>query len=362
MIKFFRKIRQNLMLENKTSKYLAYALGEIVLVMIGILLALQVNNWNEKTKSIAKERVILSSLLKDFETNSNNLQASLSLYSAVIPSLDRKLKYIGRNSDEFDQQIKDDIIAVPVWFPKLVNGTLNSLLYSDQLGIIQNNDIKKLLIDYPFDLDANLALVEQFRLMLEEKHQPLVDSYVSLLDYSSIKKEYPEASSNAKSSDYIGLLNDTRFQNLLIREKQLINRYINLTTEFLNRTNYIIDLIRVDLELPLKLERLINSDKSIDEVVEIIKQQDKDAPVYEISEEIINILGYKLMEDKKYNEALKLFKLNTELYPDAWNTYDSYGECLLELGDKENAKKAYQKSLELNPDNEYAIKALSELK
>lgn len=50
MIKFFRKIRQNLLMENKTGKYLKYAFGEIILVMIGILLALQVNNWNEDRK------------------------------------------------------------------------------------------------------------------------------------------------------------------------------------------------------------------------------------------------------------------------------------------------------------------------
>jgi len=50
MLKFFRNIRQNLLSENKIGKYLLYALGEILLVMIGILLALQVNNWNETKK------------------------------------------------------------------------------------------------------------------------------------------------------------------------------------------------------------------------------------------------------------------------------------------------------------------------
>ena len=48
MIKFFRKIRQNLLMENKTGKYFKYAIGEIVLVVIGILIALQINTWNQK--------------------------------------------------------------------------------------------------------------------------------------------------------------------------------------------------------------------------------------------------------------------------------------------------------------------------
>jgi tetratricopeptide (TPR) repeat protein len=349
------------MIENKTSKYLAYAIGEIILVVIGILIALQINNWNENKKSIAQEQVILSSLLEDFETNSRNLQFSLDLYKSAIPSLERKLKLIGRNAEEFDQNTKDDIIQMPFFFPKLVNGTLNSLLFSDQLGLIQNDSLKYWLTTYSFDIDANLDMTEQYRVMLEEKHRPLIDSYISLLDHSQLKEEYPEASSKARASDYMGLLNDPRFQNLLIREKQHVNRYINVTTEFLNRTKYIIDLVRVELELPIKLERLLNSDKSIDEVIEIVKQQDMDVPVYDISENSIIALGYKLMEEDQDNTALKLFKLSTELYPDAWNAHDSYGECLLKMGDKENAIKAYRKSLELKPDNQYAIDALSEL-
>ena len=51
MIKFFRKIRQNLLMENKTGKYFKYAIGEIILVVIGILIALQINNWNSQRLS-----------------------------------------------------------------------------------------------------------------------------------------------------------------------------------------------------------------------------------------------------------------------------------------------------------------------
>ena len=69
MIKFFRHIRQNLIMENKTSKYLKYAIGEIVLVMIGILLALQVNNWNENRKNHNKGVLFLKSLSNDLEND-----------------------------------------------------------------------------------------------------------------------------------------------------------------------------------------------------------------------------------------------------------------------------------------------------
>ncbi|MFT6046016.1 MAG: hypothetical protein ACI9WC_001721, partial [Arenicella sp.] len=55
MIRFFRKIRQNLIKENKVGKYLLYAIGEIVLVVIGILIALQINTWNEDRKQSTSE-------------------------------------------------------------------------------------------------------------------------------------------------------------------------------------------------------------------------------------------------------------------------------------------------------------------
>jgi tetratricopeptide (TPR) repeat protein len=109
--------------------------------------------------------------------------------------------------------------------------------------------------------------------------------------------------------------------------------------------------LRVDETLPKNLSVLVSSGKSTDEIIEIIKNQDNDKANYDISENQINRLGYLLMRQEKNQDALKIFKLNTELYPNGFNTYDSYGECLLKLGDTENGIKAYQKSLELNPDN-----------
>ena len=67
MIKFFRKIRYDLMEKNKTGKYFKYAIGEIVLVVIGILIALSINNWNENQKSKKDERYILTEVLKNLE-------------------------------------------------------------------------------------------------------------------------------------------------------------------------------------------------------------------------------------------------------------------------------------------------------
>ena len=69
MIKFFRKIRQNMIKENRASKYLLYALGEIILVVIGILIALQINNSNELRKQRHQELQYLKNIKSDVKLN-----------------------------------------------------------------------------------------------------------------------------------------------------------------------------------------------------------------------------------------------------------------------------------------------------
>ncbi len=68
MINFFRRIRKKMADDNKPIKYMRYAIGEIILVVIGILIALQINNWNEDRKELNEEQKIVFSLNEKFDT------------------------------------------------------------------------------------------------------------------------------------------------------------------------------------------------------------------------------------------------------------------------------------------------------
>ena len=83
-------------------------------------------------------------------------------------------------------------------------------------------------------------------------------------------------------------------------------------------------------------------------VVENLKMKDAG---FALSENELNDFGYRLLGENKPNDALKIFKLNTELYPESGNTYDSYAETLAGLGNKKEAIKNYKKAFELNPKN-----------
>ncbi|PHS08379.1 MAG: tetratricopeptide repeat protein [Kordia sp.] len=111
-----------------------------------------------------------------------------------------------------------------------------------------------------------------------------------------------------------------------------------------------------------KISDLLSEGKTVNEIIMFIKKEDIKESKYDLSESEINSFGYSIMSQGNDHEALTIFKLNTELYPKGFNTYDSYGECLLNIGDKENAIKAYEKSLELNPNNNNAENMLSDIK
>ena len=87
MIKFFRKIRQRLLSENKTGKYLKYAIGEIVLVVIGILIALSINNWNEGRKDQSQELKYLIGIKSDLEVDFVRIEVAIHRYNRKISEL-----------------------------------------------------------------------------------------------------------------------------------------------------------------------------------------------------------------------------------------------------------------------------------
>src|SRR6056300_1690800 len=97
MIKFFRKIRQNLIMENKTGKYLKYAIGEIVLVVIGILIALQINNWNEHRKLQSEELNLLADIKTNLVVTLKNLQHDTLVNGKYLKNYLKIENYINDN-------------------------------------------------------------------------------------------------------------------------------------------------------------------------------------------------------------------------------------------------------------------------
>ena len=102
--------------------------------------------------------------------------------------------------------------------------------------------------------------------------------------------------------------------------------------------------------------------KGIDSTLKLYEAlKKKGFPGFYVSEAQINMVGYKFMNELKTREAIEVLKINTELYPESSNVYDSLGEACMNNGDRERAITNYKKSLELNPKNENATEMLKKL-
>lgn len=147
MIKFFRLIRQILIGENKFSKYLLYAIGEIVLVVIGILIALGINNWNEKNNNIAQAE-------KHLETIWLNLKDDIKQAENLLPETETTLEYTNtflgpfRTITPIDNNIQMYLIYLMYERNIEVNESgFNALLNSNGMSFI-NEHLQVRILDY----------------------------------------------------------------------------------------------------------------------------------------------------------------------------------------------------------------------
>jgi Family of unknown function (DUF6090) len=147
MINFFRKIRYNLMEQNKTGKYLKYAVGEIVLVMLGILLALQVNNWNEERKENIIRDSYLVRLLIDQEKDNINLEQLLKDRKAYIEKVEKYTEYFNKG-DYSLSQLKDSAMSIPMDLHRYIPAdiTYKELINTGNIRLI-NEDLRVLLAE-----------------------------------------------------------------------------------------------------------------------------------------------------------------------------------------------------------------------
>jgi len=143
MIKFFRKIRQQLLTENKFSKYLLYAIGEIILVVIGILIALSINNWNETRKQSTSEKEFITSV-------KNDLKQDKAFIQAVIEIIEPKIEaYKALNSDlpnlyHNERKSLDSIFQIyfniqRTFYP--ISGSYESAVSGNQITVFRNKEV-----------------------------------------------------------------------------------------------------------------------------------------------------------------------------------------------------------------------------
>ena len=150
MIKFFRHIRQQLLKEGNTSKYFRYAIGEIFLVVIGILIALQINNWNEEKKEQAIIKEYAKSLIQDLEADIRMIDIIVYQSDTIVARIDSLGRYVTNKSIEDIENLKVFCFTFnKPHRPYIWNRTtMDELKNSGRLGFINDDTLAKKLSQY----------------------------------------------------------------------------------------------------------------------------------------------------------------------------------------------------------------------
>ena len=146
MIKFFRKIRQKLLSENKFSKYLIYAIGEIILVVIGIMIALGINNWNENRKQNSIIRNFYYQLEGDLDDESNNLETVIIRIDESINSYEQYLELTKESNLKLIEMINAlTEVKLAFWYPSFNSNTIGTLETTGDIKLIPSLIRQKLI-------------------------------------------------------------------------------------------------------------------------------------------------------------------------------------------------------------------------
>jgi len=207
MIHFFRRIRQNLLAEGKTGKYFKYAIGEIILVVIGILIALQINNINEEKKNRVKEKIILETILSDLKTNKELIKEGFIDYKEKINLSEEMANLFGKELYKENLVLIDSIIYWSAEYTaiELINTSIISLATSDRLELLKNEILQQQIVRYPTYIELYKEREDLVRSIVINEIRPNIEKHISMQKWWDIPESF--------NSDYSELFNDLQLSN-----------------------------------------------------------------------------------------------------------------------------------------------------
>lgn len=216
MIHFFRKIRQKLLMENKTSRYFKYAIGEIILVVIGILIALQINTWNQKRIDKNQENDVIAKLHKDFKENKKSIKGFIITNKNEMNAQMVLMNLIGASKKELIKHNLDSLFYVSFGANELAfaDNTLKNIMQSGQLNLLKNEDINVLLYEWNALSEIRKIRIDKLDNWANNKFLPYLLSKISFKEMDMMENLRWSGKSKVKP-DYYPLFQEIEFENYL---------------------------------------------------------------------------------------------------------------------------------------------------
>jgi len=222
MIKFFRKIRQNLLMENKTGEYLKYAVGEIFLVITGILIALSINNWNTNKLDRISEADYLKRL-------SNDLVSDTLTYNWTYKLILEKQEALGNVIAHLTNNENDSMDSISLLYnlrqgmnftfahPKPVTSTFEELKNTGNFIKIENSEMRSIISKYYFEVEHQYKRIEQKR--ISPNYGDEIDKIIPDLGLNNGEINY--RGDLVSYNEIVDNINNPEFKKLVISEFNL---------------------------------------------------------------------------------------------------------------------------------------------
>jgi len=253
MLKLFRKIRYDLMETGKIGKYLTYAIGEILLVVIGILIALSINNWNQNRLQLKQEYKVLLSLKADFIESQKRLSESMEMQKRVVEKSKTLLEMHEGKIPRSDTDSILDYITYGAygWYrPELLTGSYDAYLNTGNSGLLRNDNLTKMLAEYFAIVRSGFEDQDTSMYLLNNMHEisAPVNIYLALPKLKSrIGLDAVKSEKADMAIDFL-FTQDAFFGNLYYRATLEQLRY-SIHEDLMSRIIQILDTLNEEIDL-----------------------------------------------------------------------------------------------------------------
>lgn len=250
MLRFFRTIRKKLIGQDNIRKYLLYAIGEILLVVLGILIALQVNTWNENRKIANEEQAILARLLEDLELAKIQSQQFIEREKEDIQRLKLALGNQQELTEIIQQPNRDHFFYASFWdlsFDVPVIITYEDLQNAGDTGKIQNTRLRTKLSEIWLKIQMLESIIRDRLSVHQTRIDNIVEYELNFLPMLAASKNLTDIY-NGDPNDYIQILEKQNVRNLLGLKLDLSMIVLSLREDLDQELAQVIELVKSEIK------------------------------------------------------------------------------------------------------------------